>query len=158
MTAVEQIYRQHGHVVLRRARRLLGNEDDAREILQELFASLVARPDGFDGRSAVTTWLYGATTNLCLNRLRNLKSRTELLGARYANATEAADPRAEALAAARLLLARMPEPLAVVAVHYYIEEMTHEEIAEVLGCSRRHVGDLLARVGEWLAAEEKKAC
>ena len=158
MTAVERIYRVHGHIVLRRARRLLGNEDDAREVLQELFASLVARPDAFSGRSAITTWLYGATTNLCLNRLRNGKSRSELVGARYAGATEAQEPRAEALAAARLLLARMPAELAVIAVHYYIEEMTHEEIAEVLGCSRRHIGDLLVRAGEWLDTEEKKRC
>jgi len=158
VTSVEQIYRMHGHVVLRRARRLLGNEDDAREVLQELFASLVARSDAFAGRSSITTWLYGATTNLCLNRLRDTKSRTQLLGARYADATEAQDPRAEALAAAQLLLARMPEALAGVAVHYYIEEMTHEEIAEVLGCSRRHVGDLLVRVTEWLEAEEKNRC
>ena len=79
MISVEQMYRQHGHVVLRRARRLLGNEDEAREVLQELFTSLVARPDGFAGRSAVTTWLYGATTNLCLNRLRNANSRALLM-------------------------------------------------------------------------------
>jgi RNA polymerase sigma-70 factor (ECF subfamily) len=156
--SLEQIYRLHGHIVLRRARRLLGNEEDAREVLQELFVSLVARPGAFEGRSAVTTWLYGATTNLCLNRIRNLNSRTHLLGARNAAASEAEAARAEAMTAARLMLARMPEELAAVAVHYYIEEMTHEEIAEVLGCSRRRVGDLLARVGNWLDAEEKARC
>lgn len=156
--SLEQIYRLHGHVVLRRARRLLGNEEEAREVLQELFVSLVARPGAFQERSAVTTWLYSATTNLCLNRIRNLNSRTHLLGARYADASEAEAARAEAMVAARLMLARMPEELAAVAVHYYIEEMTHEEISEVLGCSRRRVGDLLVRVGNWLDAEEKARC
>src|SRR6185295_11319815 len=76
---LEQLYRRHGHVVLRRARRLLGSDDEAQEVLQELFASLVARPDAFAGRSAVTTWLYGATTNLCLNRLRNARTQQRLL-------------------------------------------------------------------------------
>jgi DNA-binding transcriptional regulator LsrR (DeoR family) len=30
-------------------------------------------------------------------------------------------------------------------VHYYFDQMTQAEIAEVMGCSRRHVGDLLER-------------
>jgi RNA polymerase sigma-70 factor (ECF subfamily) len=127
-------------------------------VLQELFVSLVARPGAFQGQSAVTTWLYGATTNLCLNRLRNRRTRAQLLGGRYADATEAASPRSETLAAVRLVLARLPEELAAVAVHYYLEEMTHEEIAEVLGCSRRHVGDLVARIGEWLREDERSRC
>lgn len=155
MARVEEIYRRHGHVVLRRARRLLGNDEDAREVLQELFTSLVARPDAFAGRSSVTTWLYGATTNVCLNRLRNHRTRERLFDERHVEKSEAAAPRAEALASARRLLSRLPEELAGVAVHYYVEEMSHEEIAEILGCSRRHVGDLLARIGQWIDQEER---
>jgi len=34
---VEALYRTYGHSVLRRARQILGNEDDAAEVLQELF-------------------------------------------------------------------------------------------------------------------------
>ena len=43
--AIAGLYRSHGHVVLRRARTLLGTESDAREVLQEVFASLVRTPD-----------------------------------------------------------------------------------------------------------------
>jgi RNA polymerase sigma factor (sigma-70 family) len=142
---IEALYREHGHAVLRRARRLLGNEDDAREILQEVFARLLDHHAAFRGDSSITTWLYSATTNGCLNRMRNQQTRARLLeGRQHPSGAAAAD--AETAAIVRDLLARVPEALAAVAVHYYVDEMTHDEIARVLGCSRRHVGDLIERL------------
>jgi RNA polymerase sigma-70 factor (ECF subfamily) len=35
-------------------------------------------------------------------------------------------------------------------VYHYLDGMSHAEVAEVLGCSRRHVGDLLVRVARRL--------
>jgi RNA polymerase sigma factor (sigma-70 family) len=145
-STIEDLYRTHGHSALRRARRLLGNEE---EVLHEVFASLLDRPAQFRGTSALTTWLYGATTHGCLNLLRNQRSRARLLAAR-SDAEDAAGspPNAERLVILRDLLARVPEELARVAVYYYADEMTHDEIATVLACSRRHVGDLLERLHE----------
>jgi RNA polymerase sigma factor (sigma-70 family) len=149
---VGALYKQHGHVVLRRARRILGHEQEAQEALHEIFLGLCASPGEFHGKSAVTTWLYTVTTHHCLNRLRDRRRREELLlqhGPR--DATSAA--RGEAHALVRDVLARMPEELARVAVYHWLDEMTHAEIAEVLGCSRRHVGDLLERALAWARKE-----
>ncbi len=158
MTAeeLERIYRDHGHVVLRRARRVLGDEEEARDVLQELFTRLARGAGAYDGRSAVTTWLYAATTNLCLTRLRDRKTRARLLAAR-GPIDDHAPPGAEARVALGQLLASLPVELAEVAVYYHGDGMTQDEIAEVLGCSRRRVGDLMAklehRVGKtWRAA------
>ena len=41
---IERLYRSHGHLVLRRARTLLGSESDAQEALQEVFASVLRAP------------------------------------------------------------------------------------------------------------------
>jgi RNA polymerase sigma-70 factor (ECF subfamily) len=79
---LERMYREHGHVVLRRARRILGTDDEAREALQEVFLSLADRPDQFAGHSSITTFLYRMTTNLCLNKLRNPTSRAARAGGR----------------------------------------------------------------------------
>ncbi len=131
--------------MLRRARRILGNEEDAREVLHDVFVSVIDRPDAFRGQSAITTWLYSATTHACLNRLRNQRTRARLLA-------ESPEPQrsipgtAESIAVLHDLLARVPFELAQVAVYFYADEMTHEEIARVLGCSRRHVGDLVERL------------
>jgi RNA polymerase sigma-70 factor (ECF subfamily) len=146
---LERLFRAHGPMVLRRARRILGDADEAREALQDIFASLLDPHAGFRGRSSMTTWLYGITTHHCLNRLRDRKNRARLLDEAHLAAPVAAAAPAEAIATAADLLARMPEELATVVVHYYLDEMSHAEIARLLGCSRRHVGDLLERARSW---------
>jgi RNA polymerase sigma factor (sigma-70 family) len=143
---LERMYREHGHVVLRRARRILGTDDEAREALQEVFLSLADRPDQFAGHSSITTFLYRMTTNLCLNKLRNHRRRSDLQERNGNPASADKAPDAEAVFEARRVLTRLPERLARVAVHYYIDEMTHEEIAAMLGCSRRMVGKLVNRL------------
>jgi RNA polymerase sigma factor (sigma-70 family) len=144
---LDRLYREHGHVVVRRAHRILGDPVEAGEVLQEVFLSLLDRPEQFEGRCAVTTFLYAMTTNACLNRLRNRRRRARLL-ADAVTADPHPDGEAEASVDAALLLARLPERLARVAVYYYLDEMTHEEIAEILGVTRRQVGNLVLRVQE----------
>jgi RNA polymerase sigma-70 factor (ECF subfamily) len=143
---VEATYRRHGHSVLRRARALMGNEEDARELLQEVFVSLVDHPGQFEGRSDVATWLYSATTHSCLNRLRNERTRRRLLDERAAMSLSGSGDNPEHKTLLRQLLLRLPNELAEVAVYRYLDGMTHEEIAQLIGCSRRHVGDLLVRL------------
>jgi RNA polymerase sigma factor (sigma-70 family) len=152
--AIESLYRAHGHVVLRRARSLLGSEEDARDVVQEVFASLVRYPAQFRGESSMTTWLYAATTNGCLNRLRNRRTRARLLSERPPAPAAGGPPRAESAAILKDLFAHIPEELAHAAIYYYADEMTHDEIATVLGCSRRHVGDLLERLRAHVERQE----
>lgn len=144
---IEHLYKERGHLVLRRAYQILGNEQESREVLQDVFLSLVDRPEQFSGKSSITTWLYSATTHSCLNRIRKHKTRTRLLE-RWATRSDAdvEPPRAENLLGASQILARIPRKLAQLAVYYYIDEMTQEEIAGVLGCSRRQVGKLLDKM------------
>ena len=151
---IAHLYQGHGHHVLRRARRLLASEEEARDVLQEVFLSLLQSPQQFERRSSVTTWLYSVTTHLCLNRIRNQRNRARLL-AQGGVPDEAEPARAETATQAAALLALLPDDLAQAAVYYYIDESTHEEIALLMGCSRRHVGDLLARVKRHFAETER---
>lgn len=152
---IEAAYRAHGHLVLRRAKALLGDESEAQEVLQEVFITLLREPEVYGGRSAMTTWLYRVTTNMCLNRMRNDKTRQRLLDEHVAPAVhEAHQESADTLAAARQFLDRMPEDLARVTIFYSIDGMTHQEIAEVMGCSRRQVGNLLERARAWACSQE----
>lgn len=132
--------------------KLLGDGQEAREVVQEIFTSLLDRPEQFRGESKILTWLYSATTHSCLNRIRNRKTRLRLLEER-ATHEPATTPDLEGMTAAREILARLPEEIAQAAVHYYFDQMTHAEIAEVMGCSRRHVGDLLVRFREQVERE-----
>ncbi|MBI5548645.1 MAG: sigma-70 family RNA polymerase sigma factor [Deltaproteobacteria bacterium] len=157
--SINELYRTHGPSVHRRARELLGNDNDAREMVQEIFLSLLNDPKQFKGRSTFSTWLYSATTHRCLNRLRDQRTRARLIGEELQVGEAAAETgRSEAVALLRQTLARMPAELAVVAVHYYLDEMSHEEIARIVGCSRRHIGDLLVRLQEWAQRDAEASC
>jgi len=152
-SSLEAAYRSHGPVVVRRAQRILGNEADAHEVVQEIFTSLLARPEQFSGDGSLTAFLYRATTNRCLNRLRNARNRLRLLDERGPPERSKA-PQAENRVALRQALARLPEEQALAVTYYYLDEMSHNEIAALLGCSRRHVGNLLGRARAILASQE----
>lgn len=140
-------YRRHAPLVHRRARSLLGSDSEALDVVQDLFTSLFERPEQFRGQSSLATFLYSATTRACWTRLRNGRTRARLIAAQAPEtASQVAASDAEQLVELRELLARLEQPLAEVAVFYYLDEMSHAEIAEVMGCSRRQVGYLLERV------------
>jgi RNA polymerase sigma-70 factor (ECF subfamily) len=111
------------------------------------------------GRSSMSTYLYGAVTHACLNRIRARKNRSRLLEL-HANSVPSPSPAAPAddTAQLRILLDRIPEPLAQVAVYAFMDGLTHDEIALVMNCSRRHVGALLERLTRWVHAQEKAEC
>jgi RNA polymerase sigma-70 factor (ECF subfamily) len=149
---IAELYRAYGHIVLRRASAILRSRADAEELTQELFASLLSK-DLVPERAAMTTYLYAATTNRALNHLRDERNRRRLLA--ESSSERAAAPSGPARALALETLARLPQDLAHVVVYAFVDEMTHQEIADLLGCSRRHVGDLLQRALERASAEER---
>lgn len=155
---VRDLYARHAPAVHRRALRLLGSEADAHEVLQDLLVSLLTRPDELIGRSAWSSYLYAATTHACLNRLRNQRRRARLLDREaLIEPVRACEP--DQLLRLRAVLARLPEELATVAVYYALDGLTQQEIAEILGCSRRHVGDLLQRLEAWgRNQDQERAC
>jgi RNA polymerase sigma factor (sigma-70 family) len=158
LSEIEAAYRAHAQHVARRAARILGEESDAREVVQEVFMSLIDHPEQFAGKSSLTTWLYSVTTHSCLNRLRNQRTRAALLatqsGALPLPAQRASPDR---LLELRELLVRLPEELAQVAVLLFADEMSQHEIAEVMACSRRHVRTLVVRLERALSAVREAA-
>jgi len=156
--AIERLYRSHGHIVLRRARAILGSEADAQEALQEVFASLLRAPQSLRNAASVVGWLYQSTTHFCLNLLRNRRTGARLLEEGAAPAPEPiAAGSGEALSELRHLLSRLPGEVAAAAVYHHLDGMTHAEVAAILGCSRRKVGYLLERAQQSLARLEQSA-
>src|SRR4029079_12546990 len=90
----------------------------AGEVVQEIFVSLIRDPAQFRGASSIATWLYSATTHLCLNKIRDRDNRTRLLAQHGTSAGRDGEDgggppgQVEDMAAARELLARLPERLA----------------------------------------------
>jgi len=146
LPSVDRLYRSHGPAVLRRARQLLGSEAEAQELLHDVFTSLLQKPGQFKGHSSIMTFLYAMTTHAALARLRQRRTRLRLLEAHQAAEEQLVASPEVARAELRQLLSSLPEELAQLAVYYYLDEMSQEEIAEVMGCSRQWVGKLVARL------------
>lgn len=148
---VADLYRKHGGMVLRRARAILGDDERARDVVQDVFLLLHRQRDAMRS-GGLASWLYTATTHRCFNVLRNDGNRSRLLGvARTTSATLQPD-QGENLVLLRGLLPDIDEETATLAIYRFVDEMTHAEIAAQMGCSRRHVGNLLERLEMRLTA------
>lgn len=141
------LYRRYGAMVLRRARAILGSEAGAQDAMQEVFIRAMRAEDGFREESSPVTWLYRITTNLCLNQLRDARRRRELQD-EQGPVAGASPASAEPRVLVAELLARVPEELREIAIYYYLDRMSHEEIAAVMGVSRRTVGNRLLEFRE----------
>ena len=137
-------------MVFRRALRLLGRREDAEEATQEVFVRAMRGMQSFDGRSSMSTWLYQITTNYCLNLLRDRGRRRELFAQNVAaEENDVVSASAAELLLLRRLLAEADEQQAKAAVYVYLDGMSHEEAAELLGVSKRTVGNLIERFLGW---------
>lgn len=143
---VDSAYRSYGSVVRRRARQILGAEEAAEEVVHDVFLSLMNDPSQFKGESSPLTWLYSATTHRCLNVLRDSKNRRRLLEREHNGESEPQATSTETSFHAREFFARLPDDLAQVAVYYYLDEMSQDEIADIMGQSRRHIASILDQV------------
>ncbi len=66
---------QYSPLVYRLALRMLGNPQDAEDVLQETFIKVYQHLDGFNGRSRLSTWIYRIATNETLMLLRKRKGK-----------------------------------------------------------------------------------
>lgn len=137
------VYRRYAPMVLRRVRRFYQGPE-AEEVLSEIFLKVVERHATFREESSPVTWLYHVATNHCITRLRNNRRRLELL-AEHGNELQplSADAQQEQRVLVRELWEGLDEELAQLGYYYYVDGMSHAEIARVAGVSPRTVGGRL---------------
>ena len=70
--------RQYGGRMLAAARRLLGNEQDANDAVQQAFISVFKSIAGFNGEAKLSTWLHRIVVNAALAQMRYRRRRPEL--------------------------------------------------------------------------------
>jgi RNA polymerase sigma-70 factor (ECF subfamily) len=140
------IYQRHGPALVRKARRLLSNRDDAQDVVQALFVDLYAT-----GRTDVDLpYLYKAVTHRCLTLLRDEKNRARLLARQEPMlrgvVRTRCDDEAIGLDLITKVLAELDARAAELLVFRYFDDLTQDEIAELLGLSRKTVGKILSEV------------
>ncbi len=71
--ALSQLVNKYSERIYNLALRILRNREDAEDVLQETFITVIEKLNSFDGRSGFFTWVYRIATNASLMRLRKNK-------------------------------------------------------------------------------------
>jgi RNA polymerase sigma factor (sigma-70 family) len=141
-----EAYERYGRALVRRASRLVGNVEDARDLVQGLFADLYGRADV----PLELPSLYRAITHRALSFLRDESTRARLLERHDAALAPPPRTKCDDHVIGVDLLAKLVQELGegelVVLTYRYMDDMTQDEIATLLGLSRKTVGKRLDRV------------
>ena len=142
--AIAALYAQYSPAIFRRAKLILGRDADAWDAVQEVFTRMITAGQSFRGEARPMTWVYRVTTNICLNVLRARRLREPRLSLVETDETNP-EPEATGLnsAEARQLLqtwlAALTERELEVATLLYLDGLTQQEVADVLGLSRKTI-------------------
>jgi RNA polymerase sigma-70 factor (ECF subfamily) len=71
--AFRKLVEDHQFMVYKLAFRLLANEEDAKDMTQEVFIRVWEKLDLFDTRFSFSSWVYKITTNMCFDLLKSTK-------------------------------------------------------------------------------------
>lgn len=139
---IAALYKTYGPAVYRRCLRLLREPEAARDATQEVFRKLLA--DGLhDDPDLVLPWIWRVATNHCLNLRRNAQRRGETeLKPDLEVAEESEFPERKLV---QKVLSRFDKKTQTIAVGVLVDGMEHEEVAGVLGISRKTVSRKLER-------------
>lgn len=157
-------YREHYGFVWRSLRRLGVPDEAVDDAVHDVFVVAARRLDEFEGRSAVTSWLFAVAVHVAQHQRRSIarhRRRQDALAQQLDTCRPAADAfaRQDAVRTLHALLECLDASLRHVFILMELEQMTGREVAEILGLKtatvhsrlrsareqlRRHAADLAA--------------
>lgn len=157
--AFAELYRLHGKGMVHVVQRILGNAEDAADVVQEAFLTAFRRFHTYRGEGSLRGWLYRIAVRLAFRARRRRRPAVSL---DEPDAPALAAPRHHAsdrefLQAVEREIQRLPERARIVFTLRTVEELTHAEIARVLdiheGTSKSQLnyarGLLRKRLARW---------
>ncbi len=159
-TACDDCIRLHSPGIYRLALRLMRDQADAEDVVQETFLSAFKGIDRFDGRSGLSTWLYRIAFNAAMMRLRRKRPEFVPVDAADESGDDLPTPKAlvdwcllpeqelertEAREEMERAIGDLPPKLRAVFVMRELEELSTEETAQALGLTEQAVKTRLHR-------------
>ena len=147
--AFAALFEAHKDKVYSIALRYTGDPAAAMDLAQDAFLKLLSRIQDFRGEAAFETWLYRVVVNACLDYHRRRRKLLPLVG-EFLDLFRS--PREGALGAllrdemqrnVQRTVGRLPSDLRIVVILRYTEELSYEQIGEILGCP---VGTVASRL------------
>ncbi|HRE56886.1 MAG TPA: sigma-70 family RNA polymerase sigma factor [Candidatus Kapabacteria bacterium] len=148
--AVTFFVRKYQRFVYSIALRYTKNNEDAQDIAQDVFVKAISSLTNFRGEASLKTWLYRITVNACKNEIRKKKLLRFFDFAREDEEFDIISPEpgpdqihvdSEFYCNVHKALAHLPEKQRETFALRYFDELTYEEISNILGTS---VGGLKA--------------
>jgi RNA polymerase sigma-70 factor (ECF subfamily) len=169
--AFEELVERHQRLVVGTVARMLGSNSDVEDIAQQVFVRVWKSARRYAPRAKFTTWLLKITRNLVFNELRRRSRHAQLpllaesddtelpIKDERATAPDAALLERELQSAIEAAIAQLPETQRMAVVLRRYDDLSYEQIAEVLDQSVPAVKSLLfrartelrARLGRYLA-------
>ncbi len=160
--ACAECVERHSAGVYRLARRLMQDEAEAEDVVQETFLSAFRAVGTFDGRSTLSTWLYRIAHNAALMRLRQSQPDTVPVDESddgvavpeqlfdWCCLPEQDFDSGEARLELEQAIRELPDKLRAVFVLRQLEGLSTEQAAAALGLSPENVKQRLHRARLWL--------
>lgn len=151
---IDQVYQRFGKAALSKLCHVVGREDIARELLQEVFVKLWQKSPIFDSEQMLYGWIYRSCHNSGIDYLRSAVFRRE--SGALVSETERPDEQIDiegallGREAVRGVMSKLGARDAQILGYVAIDEMTHEEAAQVLGVSKKTVTRTMIRIREEL--------
>ncbi len=132
-----QLYQLYSKAMYNVCFRLIQNETDAEDILQQTFVDVFTKLQTFGFQSTIGAWIKRVTINNCINYLKKRKFEWQELDNKWHNVADVDESPMNGLSIEKVKRAihALPEGYRVVFSLYALEGYDHEEIAEVLGIS-----------------------
>ena len=141
-------YECYGHLVLRRCRAILRDDDLAQDALQEVFVRLMRYGGKFKQADSPLRWLYRVSDRVCFDLIKATKRQPESRESTVQQRSDASRPD-QAVAdrqAVLRFLAHFDDKTKQIAILHYVEELPQERIAQETGWSRQTIHKKLQRL------------
>ncbi len=143
-TALDELIGRKTGPLLQLAYRILGDREEARDVVQVAFFKIWENRDRFDGRWSPNTWIYRIVNNLAIDHLRSRRSRERQVEPVRRHMLHVADGRSrrnlssldgsEVLGIFRELARELTDKQRSVFILRELEGLSSQEVAEVVGC------------------------
>jgi RNA polymerase sigma factor (sigma-70 family) len=152
----EGVIEQHKGILFKVARAYCPDEEDRQDLIQEMMIQIWQSIHKYNDQYEISTWLYRISLNVAISFYRKSSSRAK----KYTGLTEqmieiSAEEKLENVRQLNLLeqfiseLKEIDKALMIL----YLEDKSHNEIAEILGMSVSNVGTKIGRIKDKLKAQ-----
>jgi RNA polymerase sigma-70 factor (ECF subfamily) len=161
--ALDEMMRRKTRPLIQVAARILGDEEEARDVVQVTFVRLWENRDRYDPRFSPNTWIYRITTNLAIDLLRSRRSKERSDEPFRHHLRRVEDGRSlRTLADLQLrevgrifreLAGKLSEKQRLVFLLKEVEGLSSKEVAEIAGCRESTVRNHLFNARRTLRRE-----